>query len=86
MQVGTGHALVAGHIGKWVLDPTCKLCLEDEETVSHLFLSYPALEWARRELETLNKEPIWDRLAKFFSMTSLRNLFGDRSEDCSIAT
>ena len=83
-MAGTGHALVAYHISKWkpTLDPTCELCLEEEETTAHLFQSCPALEWSRREMFIDDKEPIWDRLLRFFNTTTVKNLFKTRSEIC----
>ena len=59
-MAGTGHALVAYHVSKWIdnFDTTCELCLEDEETTAHIFQSCPALEWTRRQMFTNDKEPI----------------------------
>ena len=83
-MAGTGHALVAYHISKWAptLDTTCELCLEDEETAAHLYQACPALEWTRRQMFIDDKEPIWDRLFRFFSIPAMRTLFQTRSEAC----
>ena len=80
----TGHALVAYHVSKWIdnLDTTCELCLEDEETTAPLFQACPALEWTRRQMFIDDKEPIWNRLLRFFSITTVRTLFQTRSEAC----
>ena len=83
-QVGTGHALVAYHIGKWTqIEPTCDLCLEEEETVEHLYHSCPALERARYEMQLLHSEDsIGNNLVRFFSLPTLRALFQSRSDIC----
>ena len=83
-MAGTGHALVAYHVSKWIdgLDTTCELCLEDEEDTAHLFYSCPALEWTRRQMFIDDKEPVWLRLLRFFSTSALQTLFQTRSEIC----
>ena len=83
IQAGTGHALVAYHISKWTdLDPTCKLCLETEETTEHLFYRCPALSWERRDTEALQGS-LESSLVYFFKQNKLRTLFEERSRACS---
>ncbi len=92
VQVGTGHALVANHLCKWTeILNECSLCLEEEESIEHLFYDCPAL-WrriverkaaeiaraARQEIPAAGQTE-WD-LVKFFSEEPLVQLFRERSD------
>ena len=60
IQMGTGHCLLAYHVAKWRnTTPTCKLCLEDDESPIHLLQDCPALWWERLEYQAVveSKDP-----------------------------
>lgn len=83
VQVGTGHALVGYHLGKWTaLNDTCELCLEDEESIEHLYFECPALARMRFEMEALdNDKTIERKLVNYFNVVTLRDLFSSRSSE-----
>ena len=85
-QVMTGHALVAYHMGKWTpwLDTTCKLCLEDEESTSHLFFNCPAMAWARLEVGATGRS-LEEDILSFFGTPALRELLNERSDSAGRA-
>ncbi len=83
VQVGSGHALTAGHTSQWTgLGDTCKLCTEAPETVEHLFYECPALEQHRREVQELcskHELNLEAQLVEFFTNNKLMRLFESRS-------
>lgn len=82
VQVCTGHALVAHHISQWTeLEEPCEMCLEDDETTSHLFFECPALWQPRRELKSLDLG-IEESVLRFFSKERFSDLFERRSRSC----
>ncbi len=84
IQIETGHALLAGHVSHWAdIDDTCELCLEDTETVEHLWEECPALEQWRREVHEVHKdEPEEKRRLRFFQYSTIRELLELRSKQC----
>ena len=82
-QAGTGHALVAHHIGKWVegIEDECELCLEGQESTEHIFFECQALERHRREIKATTRTMEKD-LVSFFNYPSIRDLFERRGRRC----
>ena len=80
VQVITGHALVAYHMGKWLpqLDKTCNLCREDEETTSHIYFECPVMRWARLETEATGRN-LEDGILSLFGRPVIEELFETRS-------
>ena len=82
VQVCTGHALVSQHISKWTgNEEPCEMCLEEDETTSHLFYECPALWKKRHEIKSFEAEmemQVW----RFFSEGNLIDLFNRRSQSC----
>ena len=84
IQVGTGHALVAHHVGKWTgLEDICKLCHEGYETTEHLFFDCPRLEVERRQLAATSGQTKEERIIAFFNLPILVDLFEDRGSSCN---
>ena len=83
VQAGTGHALVAHHVGQWCRDieDKCLLCNEGKETTSHLYFDCPALARQRMQREHLSSEKTTEEnILDFFSgQPSLVSLFRSRS-------
>lgn len=87
IQFYTGHACLKYHLYKMGLveDPMCRLCIEDEETASHVALDCPALENVRREYELSNSEVryslSWHKnLCAFLLRDNVRRLVTERVE------
>ena len=81
VQAGTGHALVAHHLGQWQeMQDQCKMCLEDYETTEHLFFECPAMQSARRD--ALQYGTTEKRIISFFNCKVMRDLFTERSNQC----
>ena len=82
-QTGTGHALVAHHLHKWLddLEDECELCLEGPESTEHLFFECPALELHRREILGTSRGMEKD-LVDFFNYPTIRDLFARRGRCC----
>ena len=84
VQVGTGHALLARHTSRWTwLETTCRLCLEDDESIEHLFYECPAVEWQRREVnEIFSQDETEKKITRFFSDQVFQDLFQETSRLC----
>lgn len=83
VQVCTGHALVNHHISQWTdSEEPCEMCLEDDETTSHLYLECPALWQLRGEIKSLDLG-VERSVLKFFSEDRMVDLFKKRSRDCA---
>jgi ribonuclease HI len=79
-QAGTGHGLFADHLVKWKeeLDNICKLCLEEEESSTHLWTDCPALECERRQaVATIQRQPFIDSfengIISFFRIKAIKD-------------
>ena len=87
VQAGTGHALVAHHLGQWHKDieDKCLLCFGGPETTMHLYDECPALAMQQMRREQLPTErTIEEKILDFFSNeTTLVNLFRTRSNQIS---
>ena len=82
VQACTGHALVNHHISKWNnIEDICEMCLESEETTSHLYFECPALWQAREERKSLENMALELNVLRFFSRTSLTDLLDRRSRE-----
>ncbi len=86
IQAATGHGLFAAHLAKWIeeMDPLCKLCLEGEETSTHLWEECPALWWERqdRQTETTRAKSHELEIIKFFRTQSVRETMSLNSQLC----
>ena len=83
VQVCTGHALVSHHISKWTGEEVpCEMCLEDDETTSHLYFECPALWELRSDINSSDLE-VQQKIILFFSDDRLADLFNRRSRDCA---
>jgi hypothetical protein len=85
-QAGTGHGLFADHLAKWrELDTTCKLCLEEDESSTHLWESCPALERERREAigniqRNTRINSFEDGIVKFFGIKAVQDAMHQNSQ------
>jgi len=87
-QSTTGHGLFAAHLNKWkLMDPICKLCLEDDESADHLWTSCPALAEQRtlRDMEYREKKSDEIRLIEFFETKAIRKLMANNGLKCGKA-
>ena len=83
-QACTGHGLFRGHLAKWRdVDPTCQLCLEDEEKADHLWSECPALWNERRERQSEHTRQKYFELdvIKFFKAPSVRDMMTRNGEE-----
>jgi len=88
VQFYTGHTLLKSHLCKMgvISDPVCRLCVEDDETASHIAFECPALECIRREYNLCNSEVRfsleWHQsLCAFLLRDNVRRLTTERIEN-----
>ena len=83
VQACTGHALVMHHISQWTdQEDPCEMCLEEDESTSHLYFECPALWQLRREIKSLNLG-VEKSVLRFFSEERITDLFNMRSRSCT---
>lgn len=80
----TGHACLNSHlykIGK-AEDETCRLCLDDDESTTHLLMDCPATEWYRKEF-LIGKVNEWNpyEIIKFAKRTEIYDSFFPNERD-----
>ena len=82
IEAATGHGLVAYHLAHWKssVDPTCKLCLEDDEKFTHLLHECPALWREQQEmqgrLERSSNPVAYEReLIRYFMSEDMKALY-----------
>ena len=71
------------HVSQWTeQEDPCEMCLEEDESTSHIYFECPALWQLRREIKSLNLG-VEKSVLRFFSEERNTDPFNMRSRSCT---